>query len=67
MKNSKLVLTLIATTFMAGSFAAHAESDHNGSENVQKTKSYQNFIQSQHSYGEVKSDNSVFQNHESNH
>lgn len=52
---------------MLGSFAAHAESDHNGDENVQKTKSYQNFIQSQPSYGEVTEDNSVFQNHESNH
>lgn len=64
MKNTKLALTIIASTLMLGSVAAQAHG--NGDDNVQNTKSYQTFIQSQHQSGEVQGDSSVFQNHDSN-
>lgn len=68
MKNTKLGLTIIATTLMLGSFAVNAATgDNNSDENVQNTKSYQTFIQAHTQSGEVSADNSVFQNHDSNH
>lgn len=64
MKNTKLALTIIAASLLGGSFAAQAHG--NGDENVQSTKSYQTFVQSQHQSGEVHGDSSLFQNHDSN-
>ena len=67
MKNTKLALTLIAATLLGGSFAAQADSDNNGQENVERTQSFQAFVQHQdNGSGEVQADSSVFQNHDSN-
>lgn len=67
MKNTKIALTLIAATLLGGSFAAQADSDNNGQENVEQTQGYQAFIQHQSNQsGEVQADSSVFQNHDSN-
>lgn len=64
MKNTKLAAAFIAVSLLGGSFAAQAKG--NGQENVQNTQGYQNFIHSQSTAGSVTSDNSVFQNHDSN-
>ena len=67
MKNSKIAIMLIAISSLGFSFVANASTSGNGLENVEKTNGYQTFIKSQNSYNTVKSDDSVFVNHSSNH
>lgn len=62
----KIILTLVAISSLGFSFMANAKTG-NGLENVQKTKSYQNFVQNQKVYDNSNFDNSVFVNHDSNH
>lgn len=65
MKNTKIAFSILAASLLGGSFAVQAHG--NGDENVQSTKSYQSFVQSQATSGEIQGDSSVFQNHDSNH
>ncbi len=67
MKNTKIALPLILVSLFVGSFSVQASQRGNGMENVEQTQSYQNFINHQSVGGEVQADDSVFQQHDSNH
>ena len=69
MKKSKIMLTLVAISTLGFSFVANAASTGtgDGSENVEKTRSYKEFIQNQKVYDNAKFDDSVFVEHQSNH
>jgi hypothetical protein len=68
MKKNKIMLTLVAISTLGFSFLANASDagTGNGSVNVEKTKSYQEFINNQKVYDNSSFDNSVFVNHQSN-
>lgn len=66
MKNTKVSLPLLLVSLFVGSFSVQASETGNGPENVEHTQSYKNFISHQSVGGQVQSDDSVFQQHDSN-
>ena len=67
MKKVNLALSACAAILMCGSFAAQAQdSQGNGLDNVQKTKSYQSVVSEKTIDSSIQADNSVFVNHDSN-